>query len=173
MSESELSTAEALSQGLEALEGLYLTFSLAEEVYGLEILAVQEIIQLVPTTAIPKTPSYVRGVVNLRGKVIPVVDLRAKFGMDPVEDTGQTCIIVVQVAGAGRSTTMGVVVDRVAEVIEVSASQIEPPPSFGSAVDTDFLLGMGKVGDTVVMLLDIRRVLAAEELVSTVALAEA
>jgi len=148
----------------ESLEGLYLTFSLAEEVYGVEILAVQEIIQMVPTTAIPKTPEFVRGVVNLRGKVIPIIDLRIKFGMEAAEDTGQTCIVVVQVQSGGQPLTMGVVVDQVAEVLEVVAGQIEPPPSFGAAVDTDFLMGMGKVNSQVVMLLDIRRVLASDDM---------
>lgn len=148
----------------EGLEGLYLTFALSEEVYGLEILTVQEIIQLVPATPVPQTPDYVRGVINLRGKVIPIIDIRSKFGMVKTEDTAQTCIVVVRVEERGEAITMGIVVDRVAEVLEVPAAQIEPPPSFGDAVDTNFLMGMGKVGDIVVMLLDIRRVLATEEM---------
>ncbi len=148
----------------ETQAGLYLTFALEKELYGLQILAVQEIIQLVAITAVPRTPDFVRGVINLRGKVIPVVDLRRKFAMDTVEDTEQSCIIVVQVATNGSALTMGVVVDQVAEVLDVAADQIEPPPAFGAAVDTGFILGMGKVGDSVIMLLDIRRVLAGGEL---------
>ncbi len=148
----------------ETHAGLYLTFALAEELYGLQILVVQEIIQLVPITVVPRTPDFVRGVINLRGKVIPVVDLRMKFGMDSAEDTEQSCIIVVEVAANEGAITMGVVVDRVAEVLDVSVAQVEPPPAFGAAVDTAFILGMGKVGDNVIMLLDIRRVLGGEEL---------
>ncbi len=154
----------AVGAASETHAGLYLTFTLAEEMYGLQILAVQEIIQLVPITVVPRTPDFVRGVINLRGRVIPVVDLRMKFGMDAAEDTEQSCIIVVEVAANDGSITMGVVVDQVAEVLDVSVEQIEPPPAFGAAVDTAFILGMGKVGDNVIMLLDIRRVLGGEEL---------
>ncbi len=156
----------------ETHAGLYLTFALAEELYGLEILVVQEIIQLVPITVVPRTPDFVRGVINLRGRVIPVVDLRRKFGMDAVEDTEQSCIIVVEVAAREGTITMGVVVDRVAEVLDVSVAQIEPAPAFGAAVDTAFILGMGKVGDNVIMLLDIRRVLGGDELAQVGALAK-
>ena len=144
--------------------GLYLTFALADEMYGLQILAVQEIIQLVPITTVPRTPEFVRGVINLRGKVIPVIDLRRKFAMGAADDTAETCIVVVEVTANSQTITMGVVVDRVAEVVDVAADQIEPPPTFGAAVDTAFLLGMGKVGEKVIMLLDIQRVLATNEL---------
>ncbi len=132
--------------------------------YGLGILAVQEIIQMAPITTVPRTPDFVRGVINLRGKVIPVVDLRRKFGMEATEDTDQSCIIVVEVGANGQAGTMGVVVDRVAEVLDVAADQIEPAPAFGAAVDTAYILGMGKVGESVIILLDIRRVLADGEL---------
>ena len=159
---SEQQAVRELSSETHA--GLYLTFTLAEEMYGLQILAVQEIIQMIPITAVPRTPDFVRGVINLRGKVIPVIDLRSKFDMDSVEDTEQTCIIVVEVASNDQAITMGVVVDEVAEVLDVAADQVEPPPSFGAAVDTTFILGMGKVDDKVIMLLDICRVLAGEEL---------
>ncbi len=144
--------------------GLYLTFALAEEMYGVEILAAQEIIQMVPITAVPRTPEFVRGVINLRGRVIPVVDLRRKFEMEPTDDTSQTCIVVVEAGADGHRTTMGIVVDQVAEVLDVTADQIEPPPALGAAVDTAFMHGMGKVGEEVVMLLDIRQVLAGGEL---------
>ncbi len=147
----------------EAQHGKHLTFTLGEEVYGVVILKVQEIIKLMAVTRVPRTPDYVRGVINLRGKVIPVVDLRAKFGMESIKDTERTCIIVVEVAGTNQGITMGVLVDAVSEVLEVAAEQIEPPPSFGTAVSTDFILGMGKVDEKVVMLLDVDKVLSSDE----------
>ena len=143
--------------------GLYLTFALAKEIYGLEILTVQEIIQMAPITAMPRTPDSVRGVINLRGKVIPVIDLRETFGMESVEDTNQTCIVVVQVSVNEQAITTGVVVDQVAEVLDVAPDQLEPPPELGASVDTGFILGMGKVDEKVIMLLDIRRVLGGDE----------
>lgn len=153
-----------------AKAGKYLTFQLGKEIYGIEILKVQEIIGMMPVTHVPKTPEFVRGVINLRGKVIPVIELRRKFGLEGREDTERTCIVVVQVAWAAGTVTMGLLVDEVSEVLNVTGDQIEPPPSFGAAVDTDFILGMGKVGQKVVMLLDVDRVLAADE-VATVAAA--
>jgi purine-binding chemotaxis protein CheW len=144
--------------------GKYLTFHMGKEVYGLEILKVQEIIGMMPVTRVPKTPDFVRGVINLRGKVIPVIELRRKFGMESREDTDRTCIVVVQVAWSAGAVTMGMLVDEVSEVLSVAREQIEAPPSFGAGVDTDFILGMGKVGAKVVMLLDVDRVLANEEI---------
>jgi purine-binding chemotaxis protein CheW len=148
-----------------AKAGKYLTFNMGREVYGIEILKVQEIIGMMPVTRVPKTPEFVRGVINLRGKVIPVIELRRKFGMETREDTDRTCIVVVQVAGAAGTVTMGLLVDEVSEVLNVTGEQIEAAPSFGSKVDTDFILGMGKVGQKVVMLLDADKVLSSEELV--------
>jgi len=150
-----------------ALQGQYLTFTLGSEIFGLPILSVQEIIGIMPVTRVPRTPDYVRGVINLRGKVIPVIDLRVKFGFDAKEDTARTCIIVVQVKHDGQTITMGIIVDEVSEVLEIAASQIEPPPAFGESVSVDFVMGMGKVGQRVVMLLDIGRVLTAAELSAT------
>jgi purine-binding chemotaxis protein CheW len=147
-------------QGAGAVAGKQLTFRLGPEVFGLPILKVQEIIGMMTVTAVPRVPEYVRGVINLRGKVIPVVELRRKFLMNPVEDTERTCIIVVEVRSGEHKVTMGILVDEVSEVLEISAGQIEPPPSFGSQVDTRFILGMGKVGDQVVMLLDVEGVLS-------------
>jgi purine-binding chemotaxis protein CheW len=141
------------------LAGKYLTFKLGSEVYGLEILKVREIMGLMPITAVPRTPSFVRGVINLRGKVIPVVDLRTKFGMESVEDTEETCIIVVDVGALG----MGITVDAVSEVVEIAGCDIEDAPTFGKGVNTDFILGMGKANKKVTMLLDIRQVLTNEE----------
>ena len=150
---------------MAALAGKYLTFRLAEEGYGIEILKVQEIIGLMNVTHVPRTPNFIRGVINLRGKVIPVVDLRIKFGLDEKEDTEKTCIIVVQVRESGRDTViMGTIVDEVCEVLDIKADQIEPSPSFGASVDTDFILGMGKASQKVVMLLDVDKVLSKKDL---------
>jgi len=157
--------APTAERGHSECGGKYLTFELGGEVYGLEILKVQEIIGMMTVTRVPRTPNFVRGVINLRGKVIPVIDLRRKFGMEPQEDTEKTCIVVVQIAAGGtdQTTTMGIIVDEVSEVLDIDAEQIEPPPSFGASVDTDFILGMGKVAERVVMLLDIDKVLTQAE----------
>ena len=144
--------------------GKYLTFELEGEVYGLEILKVQEIIGMMNVTRVPRTPEFMRGVINLRGKVIPVIDLRLKFALSAKEDTDRTCIIVVQVTHDTRQVTMGLIVDEVSEVQTIVESQIEPPPSFGASVDTDFILGMGKLGEKVVMLLDADKVLSGGEI---------
>lgn len=141
-------------------EGKYLTFVLCEEEYGLEILKVREIIGLLDVTPVPQTPAFVKGVINLRGKVIPVVDLRLKFGMPEAEYTKETCIIVVDVG----ALLMGIIVDTVSEVIEIKEEEIEPAPSFGEKVDVKFILGMGKIKGKVKILLDIDRVLSSEEL---------
>ncbi len=141
--------------------GKYLTFSLANEEYGLEILKVREIIGIMDITAMPQMPAFVKGVINLRGKVIPVIDLRLKFGLEPAEYTEQTCIVVVDVG-----SLVGIIVDTVQEVLDIGADQIDPPPPLGAAVDTTFVLGMGKVKDDVKILLDIDRVLGSDELVA-------
>jgi purine-binding chemotaxis protein CheW len=135
--------------------GKYLTFGLADEIYGLEILKVREIIGMMDITSVPRTPEEVVGVINLRGNVIPIIDLRLKFGMPPEGRTEETCMIVVDVEGV----QMGVVVDRVLEVLDIPAGGIQDAPSFGVDVNTDFILGIGKAGDRVTILLDIARVL--------------
>jgi len=145
--------------GMLEKEGKYLTFALANEEYGLEILKVREIIGYIDVTAVPQTPSHVKGVINLRGQVIPVVDLRAKFGMATTAVTDETCIIVVEITQSGRKFNTGIVVDRVQEVLDIAGEDIEEAPQFGGSVDTDFILGMGKIGDKVKILLDIDRVL--------------
>lgn len=147
----------------KTLAGKYLTFRLGNEDYGLQILKVQEIIGIMNVTRVPRMPTFVRGIINLRGKLIPVVDMREKFAMARQEDTLKTCIIVVQVAMAGARITMGVIVDNVSEVINVFEQQIEPPPTFGTDIETAFMLAMGKVGQKVVILLDIDRVLTGTE----------
>lgn len=151
---------------LAEVAGQYLTFKLGEETYGLQILTVQEIIKLMEVTRVPRTPDYVRGVINLRGKVIPVVELRKKFSMTPAEDNDLTCIIVVQVNTGDQTVIMGIIVDEVSEVLDVAGNQIEPAPSFGAAVPTEFILGMGKVADKVVMLLDVDKVLEGSEVLT-------
>ena len=159
MTETKIGTKTELSRR----EGKYLTFALASEEYGLEILKVREIIGYMEITAVPRTPDYVKGVINLRGQVIPVVDLRSKFGMDTAEVTEQTCIIVVEIDQGQRKFSTGIVVDRVQEVLDIVAENIEEAPQFGSTVQTDFILGMGKIGDTVKILLDINKVLVGED----------
>ncbi|MBN2468409.1 MAG: purine-binding chemotaxis protein CheW [Deltaproteobacteria bacterium] len=144
--------------------GKYLTFNLASEEYGLEILKVQEIIGVIEVTRVPQTPKFVRGVINLRGQVIPVIDLRLKFGMEAVEDTERTCIIVVQIDRDGQQVTTGVIVDDVSEVVDFRNEQIAPPPEFGGDVQIEYILGMGKINKKVVMLLDIDKVLSAREM---------
>ena len=142
------------------LAGKYMTFKLADEIYGLEILKVREIIGLMDITRVPRSADFIRGVINLRGKVIPVADLRLKFGMEPCQATDQTVIIVVQCAVSGRNLTMGLLVDQVLEVLQIEQGQIEPPPSLGEAAfEAQFILGIGKAGERVVFLLDIAKVL--------------
>ncbi len=159
---SEQATATVEQQRQRA--GKYLTFVLADEEYGLEILRVREIIGYMDITAVPQTPDYVRGVINLRGQVIPVIDLRANFGMESIEQTEETCIIVVEISQGGRSVSTGIVVDCVSEVLDITEGDIEDAPSFGGAVDTEFILGMGKIGDSVKILLDIDKVLAGADI---------
>ncbi|MHC4216800.1 MAG: chemotaxis protein CheW [Planctomycetota bacterium] len=143
---TELTTQnEQLNKAVRDREGKYLTFALASEEYGLEILKVREIIGYMDITAVPQTPDHVKGVINLRGQ--PVIDLRAKFGMETTETTEQTCIIVVEIAQDDRKFNTGIVVDHVQEVLDIASDSIEPAPQFGSTVNTDFILGMGKIGD--------------------------
>ncbi len=148
-----------------AQAGKYLSFVLGREEYGLEILKVQEINGMMDITRVPRTKHYVRGVINLRGRVIPIISLRDKFKMPKVEDTEKTCIIVVQVQYQDDVLTMGIIVDEVSEVLNIAENAIEPPPSFGGGMEeTDFITGMGKLEDKVVILLDIDMVLDAEEM---------
>ena len=146
------------------LAGKYLTFKLGAEEYGLEILKVQEIIKMMEITKVPRTPDFVQGVINLRGKVISVVDLRLKFGLEPKDTTDKTCVIVVQIRAASSTLITGITVDEVSEVLDITPDQIEPAPEFGAAVDTAFILGMGKIAKKVVMLLDVDKVLCSDEL---------
>lgn len=139
--------------------GKYLTFYLDSEEYGVEILKVQEIIGMLPITRVPRTPHFVKGVINLRGKVISIVDLRTKFGMPSADEGDESCVIVVQLQGVH----LGVLVDRVSEVRAIVDQEIADAPSFGTEVDTEFLLGIAKGAGRVTLLLDIDRVLTAAE----------
>ena len=163
-------TALLAKSETETRGGKYLAFALGRENYGLEILKVREIIGYMDVTVVPNTPPYVRGVINLRGQVISVVDLRARFTMPPVPRTEQTCIIVVEINNDGRRISMGIVVDRVLEVLNILAANIENAPDFGANIDTSFILGMGKISGTVMILLDIDRVLSPQEINSVAAI---
>jgi len=150
----------------EIKAGKYLTFKLADEDYGISLLKVREIIGMMPITSVPRTPEFVKGVINLRGKVIPVTDLRLRFGMSESTYTDRTCIIVVEIRTATNTVQMGIVVDAVTEVLPVREDEIEPAPEFGASVDTRYILGMANMEGAVKILLDIDRVLTAEEIVA-------
>ena len=159
MTTTTMPTPAAVTPPERRRAGKYLAFFLAGEEYALEILAVNEIIGVQPITRVPRTPPYIRGVINLRGKVISIADLRAKFGLEPAA-TPETVIIVVQVHGV----PMGVLVDRVSEVVSIAGGDVEEAPSFGADVETDYLLGIGKVNGRVRLLLDIERVLSTQDI---------
>lgn len=141
----------------------YLTFRLAGEEYGVGILRVREILEYDTVTRVPATPPYFRGVINLRGSVVPVIDLAVKFGLPERETTKRTCIVIVEAELDGSATVMGIIADAVSEVVDLGPADIEPAPSFGTRVRQDHLVGMGKRGNKFSLLLDMDRVLAAEE----------
>lgn len=145
-------------------EGKYLTFTLAGEDYGLEILKVREIIGMLDITAIPRTPDYIKGVINLRGRVIPVIDLRVRFGLPATEYGERTCIIVVDIKSPMGPVQAGVVVDSVSEVLNIHGSEIERSPAFGAQIDTGYILGIAKAKGSIKILLDIDKVLNFVEL---------
>ena len=155
-----LATADVKTAAPESagLAGKYLTFALAAEEYGLPVLKVREIMKIMEITAVPQAPGHVKGVINLRGKVIPVVDLRLKFGFPHREFDERTCIIVVEVALQSSNVMMGVVVDAVSEVLTISADEIEATPEFGDHVNTEFMKGVAKVKGKVKFLLDLDRI---------------
>ncbi|NOX26187.1 MAG: purine-binding chemotaxis protein CheW [Deltaproteobacteria bacterium] len=140
------------------LAGKYLTFNLGSEEYGVDIMKVREIIGVMEITAVPHTPEYIKGVINLRGRVIPVLDLRLSFGLEPREYDDRTCIIVVEVVSGNGNIMIGMLVDSVSEVLNIEGDNIEPPPDFGTAAETESILGMGKVKEEVKILLDVDRV---------------
>lgn len=147
-----------------ARDGKYLTFTLGTEEYGIGILKIKEIIGMMPITPVPRTPEHVKGVVNLRGKVIPVADLRLRFGMEAIPYTERTCIIVVETTGALGKVQIGIVVDAVSEVLNIKGDETEDTPTFGTNVDTEFILGIAKTEGGVKILLDIDSVLCAEDI---------
>ena len=158
--------AETMDQAVNAIvekEGKYLTFVLNDEEYGIGILKIKEIIGMMSVTSIPQTPEFVKGVINLRGKVIPVVDLRLRFGMEAFDYNDRTCIIVVEIESAASTVMIGTVVDAVSEVLNIKGEDIEETPAFGTRLNTDYILGMAKMEGGVKILLDIDRVLSADE----------
>ena len=162
MAESVKKTEGKKVEGKKVEGGKFLTFQLQNEEYGLEILKVREIMGLMNITPVPQTPDYVKGVINLRGQVIPVIDLRAKFSMPEGSYDERTCIIVVDVNGL----LMGIVVDTVSEVLDIKTDCIELSPSFGTKLNTDYIMGMGKIEGAVKILLEIDKVLTSDELVA-------
>jgi len=169
MTTDNASVMETINQSNASSAGAnsdkYLSFVLGNEEYSLEILKVREIIGLIDVTSLPQTPDYIKGVINLRGKIIPVVELRTRFGLESIAYTDATCIIVVEVESTdGELLHMGVIVDTVSEVLSINSSEFEPAPKFATSVNTDYILGIGKVKEKTIILLDINKVLSAEEI---------
>jgi purine-binding chemotaxis protein CheW len=161
-----MAETETMDQAVKVMgkrEGKYLTFTLAEEEYGIGILKIKEIIGMLPITSVPQTPEFVKGVINLRGKVIPVIDLRLRFGIGEIDYTERTCIIVVEIASQAGTVQIGIVVDSVSEVLNVKGDDIADTPTFGTKLDTEYILGMAKMEGGVKILLDIDKVLSADE----------
>jgi purine-binding chemotaxis protein CheW len=143
----------------------YLTFRLDQEIFALDITKVREVLDLTTMTKVPRTPDFMRGVINLRGSVVPVVDLRLKFGMTPTERTVNTCIIIAEVSVDNDTVVLGALADSVQEVIDLDASSIAPPPRIGTKLRTEFIKGMGRQQDRFIIILDIDRVFSTDELV--------
>ncbi len=150
---------------MDIQSGKFLTFLLEQEIYGLPIKKAREIIGMMEITHIPKTQEYIKGVINLRGKIIPIIDLRLKFGMKSKEYTERTCIIVIEVNDTDSQRLVGIAVDSVSEVVNISKSDIEPPPQYDAQIEGDFLTGLGKMKDKVIMILDIEKILNRDELI--------
>lgn len=142
----------------------YLTFKLADEVFALDVAKVREILEITNITKVPQTPDFMRGVINLRGSVVPVIDMRLKFGMSRTEQTVNTCIIVVEINMEGDTIVLGALADSVQEVVEMEPDSIEPAPHIGTRLNTEFIRGMGKVDGRFVMILDIDQVFSSDEL---------
>ena len=164
MPSTVLTSSDAAGAASDVRAGKYLTFQLAREEFGIRVLKVREIMGMQEITAVPQTPPYIRGVINLRGKVVPVVDLRLKFGMQAAEYTQRTCIIVTQVNMDSGQVLAGMIVDGVSEVVNLAASEIEDTPDFGEDIGNRYLLGMAKSKGKVKILLDIDKVLSLEDL---------
>jgi len=156
----------AAHQAIKATEnkkGKYLTFTLEKEEYGISIFKVKEIIGMMPVTSVPGTPDFIKGVINLRGKVISVIDLRLKFSMGSIPYSDRTCIIVVEIDAESGTVPIGIIVDAVSEVVAIREEETEDTPAFGTSLDTDYILGMAKIRNSVKILLDIDRVLTAND----------
>ena len=154
----------APASGLDKRAGKYLTFMVGKEEFGVPVLKVREIMGMQDVTSLPLTPAYLKGVINLRGKVTPVIDLRLKFGLPGIDTTERTCIVVVQVQGESAPIVIGIVVDEVSEVLTMTSGDIEDTPDFGADVATDYILGMARIKGKVKILLDIDRVLTSREI---------
>jgi len=142
----------------------YLTFMLGGETYAMGILAIKEIIEFGSLTEVPRVPAFIRGVINLRGAVVPVIDLGARFGKAATKVTRRTCIVIVEISSGEETQVVGVMVDAVNAVLEISAQEIEPPPSFGANIRADFISGMGKINGKFVIILNIQNVLSVDEM---------
>ncbi len=149
---------------INSITNQYLTFTLNKDIYALDISSVREVLELTPITRIPRTPKFMRGVINLRGHAVPVVDMRLKFGMSRTEDTINTCIIIVEIEFDGESTIMGALADSVREVVELTENMIEQAPRMGTTIKTEYIKGMGKQDDEFIIILDISKILSVEEL---------
>lgn len=164
MSTNSAAKAEALDSERRHDQNQYLTFVLGRETFALGILSIKEILEYSEPTEIPMMPAFIRGVVNLRGAAVPVVDLSARFGRPSIPVTKKTCVVIIETRVGEESHVIGVVVDAVNEVLEIPDSEIEPAPSFGASIRADFIQGMGKVRGKFVMILDVDRVLCIEEM---------
>lgn len=142
----------------------YLTFMLGEEVFAVDVQKVREVLDYTSITRVPRTPEFMRGVINLRGSVVPVIDMRLKFGMEGTDDTVDTCVVVMEIRLDGETTVIGALADSVREVFDLDAGQIEPPPRIGTSLNTEFIRGMGKHDEQFIIILDIDRVFSADEL---------
>ena len=149
---------------VSGLGGKYLTFRIGQEEYGVEVMKIREIIALMEITHVPKAPDFIRGVINLRGRIIPVVELRKKFGMPSIPDTARTCIIVADVMLGDHPVSIGLLVDSVSSVLDIEAKDIEPSPEYSANIHSEFILGMGKVSGQLKILLNIERVLSVEDM---------
>jgi purine-binding chemotaxis protein CheW len=161
---SAIATLDPQTPSADAEQGQYLTFMLSGELFAIGILVIKEIIEYGQLTTVPMMPESIRGVINLRGAVVPVIDLSARFGRAPAQTTRRTCIVILEVHADDGRQVVGLIVDAVNEVLEIPAADIEPPPSFGAGIRTDFIRGMGKIDNRFVVILDVDRVLSIDDL---------
>lgn len=153
-----------MNEKLSATRNQYLTFTLDKELYAMDIAKVREVLEYTDITRVPRTPEFMRGVINVRGRAVPVVDLRLKFGLSKTTQTVNTCIIIMEVEMDGEATVLGALADSVQEVFSLEPDQIEPAPRLGTRIKTEFIAGMGKQGDEFIIILNIDKVFSVEEL---------